>query len=241
MALVDANLTETRALQQLAARGVLDEHARHQLPDARPLGLGKQQLERAPSVPAAPRLARGVDREFRDPRVAVPGPIRAGRRKRHDPPFIFDDNDRMAAIEPEADLIGRAVTGLECRDAIVDALVVDLGDDGSIRPRRSTRHHRSMKLTVSVIRTSLGTPLMSAGRSSGGTTAFARPMLMAAPRQGTERAISAEAAAPCSRARAPSRSLHRSRCGTTAMTRAAAIRTTGSGSRSASLSVVSWL
>jgi hypothetical protein len=45
---------------------------------------------------------------------------------------IHDRDEGMGAVEPGRDICDGARLGLECRDAILDALVVDLRDGGSV-------------------------------------------------------------------------------------------------------------
>ena len=75
--LVDADLAKADACEQRAAGRVLDEHARHQLPEARRRArpsMSAFMRDAAGALPAG--RARDVDRKFRDAGVALARAIR---------------------------------------------------------------------------------------------------------------------------------------------------------------------
>src|SRR5207253_8560454 len=115
--LVDADLAEAERAEERAAWRVLDKDAREQFPEAGPLGDGDQRLHRQPARAATTRLARYVDRELGDAGVALARPVRRGGGKSHHVAIGFHHDDRVSAVEPGADVLGRAQGSLEGGDA----------------------------------------------------------------------------------------------------------------------------
>ena len=87
-----------------------------------------QRLHRQPPGTAAAVLAVDVDRELRDPGVALARPVLGRARKRDHLAAGLDDDDREAPSEPGQHVVVVAQPGLERRRPLGNALVVDPGD-----------------------------------------------------------------------------------------------------------------
>src|SRR5438876_9302890 len=126
---VGAHFTKTDSLAQAAARRVLHEHARDELPEA---GLAchiDQSAHRGRAGAMTAVVAGDIDGEFRDASIAVARSVRGrGGERDHLAGGVLDDDDRMRAVEPRAHVGDRSWIGFERRDAIVDTLVVDVAD-----------------------------------------------------------------------------------------------------------------
>src|SRR5215211_5139226 len=111
----------------LRARRVLHEDPRDELPETGLLHRFHEGHHRKRACPTASGLAGRVHGELGHAGVAPAGAVgrRVGEGDHH--PLILHHHDRMPPIEPLQDLVGRAQTSLERRDALLDALVVDAG------------------------------------------------------------------------------------------------------------------
>lgn len=135
------DLAEPERPQERKAHGVLGEHARHELPEARALGRGEERLHRRAAGALSARCALDVHGELADADVAVARPVFARGRPRDDPRVRLDDHGRVPrglVGDPALDPRGRARLGLESRDAVGDPLVPDPRDvRGVPGPRRA--------------------------------------------------------------------------------------------------------
>ncbi len=100
---------------------------------SRPASLAASISACIASVPAPrPRLvAVDIDGELGVLRVAGAWPVRRRAGPGDHLAVGFDHDDRVAGVEPAPDGVHRPGLGLEGRDAVMDALVIDVGD-----PRR---------------------------------------------------------------------------------------------------------
>ena len=70
---------------------------------------------------AAPVSARDIDGKFGNAAVAGPPAIvGSGCEGQYGAVIAVDHDDRMTAVEPISDLLGRTRFGLKCRDAVGD-------------------------------------------------------------------------------------------------------------------------
>src|SRR5207244_11625709 len=124
-ALVTPDTAEAQAAQHRAAGFVRDEDAADQLPEAGAVSGGQQRFHRGAAGAAAALGARDIDRELGDPGVAGAAAVGRAGGPGDDAALVLDHHHRIAPAEPGGDLIGRARLGLEGRDAVGDALIVD--------------------------------------------------------------------------------------------------------------------
>ena len=139
---VCADDAEAAALVQRDAGQVVGEDARRELPESASLVLGKQRLEcDAPGAFAAPRPV-DVDRVIGDAGVCRARAIAARAGPRDDAPGALDDDGWIAiafVAQLRGDLIRGPRIGLERRDPILDALVIDGGDGRRVGVRGEPR------------------------------------------------------------------------------------------------------
>ena len=139
---IRADDAEAAALVQRDARQVVGEDARRELPESASFVLGKQRLEcDPPGAFAAPR-AVDVDRVIGDAGVCRARAVTARAGPRDDAPGVLDDDGRVAiafVAQLRGDLIHGPRVGLERRDPILDALVIDGGNGRRIGLRREPR------------------------------------------------------------------------------------------------------
>ena len=125
------------------------------------LGGFGQVFEQLPAEAVPSRRARDVDRRLRDP--AVTGPMAVGAQLR--PPGDLAGPVRADEERGAGDRSGRVLRGprlgVECRDPVLDALVVDRGDRRGVLGRRRPDVHADPPVTGSPISTH---PLMPPAR-----------------------------------------------------------------------------
>src|SRR5213075_2371998 len=78
-----------------------------------------------PAAAAAAGGACDIDRGLGDAGIAGAAAVGRAGGPGDDPALRLDHHHRIAPAEPGGDLIGRARLGLEGRDAVGDALIVD--------------------------------------------------------------------------------------------------------------------
>src|SRR5262245_47640182 len=142
VATIHADDAESAALVQREACGVFRKDPRHELPEPT-LGVDAAQgLQRGPSRALTSGRACHVDRVPCDTGVCGTIPIRTGARPGDDLVTTLG-HDRWEAValvdELHGDLLRRSRLGLERRDAIGDALVIDVGNRSGVRRYRKTR------------------------------------------------------------------------------------------------------
>ena len=130
MAAVDADPAESQAVMQGEAGMVLCEDPGDELPESE-LFIGLDQgFQGRPACPSPARAGFDIDGMFGDAGVAWTGPVWPGAGEGDHTAGTLDDEGRKAGIL-FAQLASKRL-GLEGRDALGDALVVDGCDGGRI-------------------------------------------------------------------------------------------------------------
>ena len=156
---IGADLAEADRCEQAPARLVVDEDPGDELPEARCLGGLDEAQHRGATGTTAARIPRDVDGELGDTGIGVAWPVRRRGREPDDLiRVIRDDDDRVAAVEPLADLGEGPRPRLERRNPIRDALVVDPGDGSRVV---------RLGLTACQLGPQIGHRVVSTWRSSG--------------------------------------------------------------------------
>src|SRR5215216_2429617 len=124
---MDSHLAEAEREEELPARRVLDEDARDEFLEAGLLGRLHEGLHRKRACPTAPGLAGSVYGELGHAGVALAGAVGRHIGEGDHRSFFLHHHDGVSTVEPVPNLPGRARMGLERRDALLDALVVDAG------------------------------------------------------------------------------------------------------------------
>src|SRR5919204_1283990 len=147
MSPIGPDLAEAKTREERAAWRVLREHARDELPHAAPLAFRDERFHRDAAGAATPMLSRDVDRELRHAGIALPRTVFARAGPGDHAPVALDDDRRpaVASLRQHADDVVRAAGfGLERRDPIGDAVVVDARDRRRVtlvrEPRRARGH-----------------------------------------------------------------------------------------------------
>ena len=132
MAAVDADPAEPQAVMQGQAGVVLREDPRDELPESE-LFIGLDQgFQGRPACPSPARAGFDIDGMFGDAGVAWTGPVWPGAGEGDHTAGTLDDEGREAGIlfaQLASNIRCAARLGLEGRDALGDALIVD-GRDG---------------------------------------------------------------------------------------------------------------
>src|SRR6266566_301783 len=132
---VRADLAEADLREELAARLVLGEDAREELPYPAAFTFADERVHRGAARSGPPRLARDIDGELGNTGVARPRSVLARGRPRDHAPLALDDDGRpalRALAQATCDVVGRPGLGLERGKPIGDPFVVDARDRQSI-------------------------------------------------------------------------------------------------------------
>jgi len=135
MPAIDADLPKAHPGAEPAACDVVGKDARNQLRKSALLGRRNQGAQRQPAYALPSRGTSHVDRELCHSGIRRPGAVLGRPREAEDTGAVLDD-DRGISIGSSAqqplDHLGRSRLGLEGGRAVLDPLVVDLGDSGGI-------------------------------------------------------------------------------------------------------------
>lgn len=137
------DLTKTQAAHEPAAWLIFGEDAGNKLPEAGLLCLLDEPEKGFGAAAGTSLIPPYVDGAFRDPRIAFPRAVHRSRGERNDLAIVLHhDNDRVNAVEPGRNVSGRPKSRFESRNAILNALVVNLGDGPRVRgTRRPGKSH----------------------------------------------------------------------------------------------------
>lgn len=125
MPFINANFTKTKGLNQRPARLIFRKDARKQFPEAlRSRDFHQLSKRHAPRSPP-PKIARDINRNLRDPFVALAGTIRRSGSKSDDSPLMLDNDNRMPPVEPSENVLFGPRPRFKRRDPILDPLVVN--------------------------------------------------------------------------------------------------------------------
>jgi hypothetical protein len=143
MFFVDTHLTKTELGNHIQAGIIFEKYSRKKFPISCCSGGFDEGAESEASGSPAAATASGINGNFGDPGVALARTILRSCGERDWLTVVFDDHNRVNAVEPAANVITRSGPGFESRYPVFDAFVIDAGNcAGVLRAGWSCGHRQ---------------------------------------------------------------------------------------------------